>query len=524
MAAGGVAAAIAARRAFGKNPAKRPNVLFIAVDDWNDWVGRFGGNQAKTPNLDRLAKRGTSFRYAHANATYCAPSRTSLMTGRQPHTTGFYHDEPHFVKENSPELVDLPACFRKNGYYVAGGGKLYHHMPGFIDMRGWDEYFHWNPACKKRGWGLDSWEAPAPLPVRVPFSPVIQHMTGAEPIETATAAKRPKVDSHMEFGPLANEDEPKMADTICTKWAAEFLGAKRDKPFFLGFGLYAPHKPNYAPQKYFDMYPLAKVKAPKPHPGDLDDLGPETKKHFLRRKKRVHDHVVATKCRKRAVQGYLAALSYADAMIGRVLDALDAGPHADNTIIVLWSDNGYHLGEKFAWAKHTLWERTSNVPLLFAGPNVSRAAVVDTTVSLLDVYPTLTDLARLPANKDAEGISLAPVLCDPKSAKDRTVIQTAGPGEFSMINQSWRYIHHASGEEELYDLKADPDEHHNLAGKPGSAKVLTDFRTRSPKEFAKQGMGIHAGNLRPRFKGERFEWRPWSRPKKRKKKGGAHKR
>jgi len=516
-AVGVVAARLAGAEVSGA--ARRPNVLFVSVDDWNDWVGCHGGNQAKTPNLDRLARRGVTFRNAHTNAVYCAPSRTSLMTGRQPFTTGCYHDEPHFAKQNHPELIDLPHWFRRHGYHVAGGGKIYHHMPGYIDMRGWHEYFHWNPACKKKGWGLASWEAPAPLPPRVPYSPVVRHITGVKPVETATAAERPKVDSHMEWGPLADADEPKMADTICTDWACAFLRKPQAKPFFLGFGLYAPHKPNYAPQKYFDLYPLADVKAPKPLAGDLDDLPTGARKRALARKKRVHDHVVAVKARKQAVRGYLAALSYADAMVGRVLDALAAGPHAENTLVVLWSDNGYHLGEKFAWAKHTLWERTSSVPFVWAGPGVAKGAVVDTTVSLLDTYPTLVELAGLPANKDAEGVSLASVLRDPKTAKDRTVVQTRDRKDFSLINQRWRYIHYASGEEELYDLTTDPAEHHNLAAKPASAAVLAEFRKQHPKTFAPQGMGIKAGNLRPRFSGETFEWRPWTRPKKRKKPG-----
>ena len=144
--------------------AKQPNVLFISVDDWNDWVGAHGGNQAKTPNLDKLAARGVTFRYAHAAAVYCAPSRTSLMTGLNPHTTGCYYDEPHFAKQNQPEVKDLALWFRENGYFVTGGGKLYHHMPGFIDMRGWDDYFIWHEEFKTKGWGLKSWEGPAPLP------------------------------------------------------------------------------------------------------------------------------------------------------------------------------------------------------------------------------------------------------------------------------------------------------------------------------------------------------------------------
>ena len=188
-------------------------------------------------------------------------------------STGCYYDEPHFAKQNHPDIVDLPAWFKRHGYYTAGGGKLYRHMPGFIDMRGWDFYFHWNPALKRRGWGLMPWEAPAPLPEFVPFSPVVARMSGKPRVNVSNAAVRPKVDSHMEWGPLANSDEAKMADT--------FLGKTYDKPFFLGFGLYAPHKPNYVPQKYFDLYPLKNVTAPKPLKGDLDDLPPKARRKAI---------------------------------------------------------------------------------------------------------------------------------------------------------------------------------------------------------------------------------------------------
>ena len=492
------------------NATDRPNVLFISVDDWNDWVGCFGGNQAKTPNLDRLAKKGTIFRNAHSSAVYCAPSRTSLLTGRNLHTTGCYYDEPHFAKQNHPEITDLPAWFNRHGYYTAGGGKLYHHMPGFIDMRGWDYYFHWNPKLKKKGWGLMSWEAPAPLPEYVPFSPVVVQMSGKPRMRVAELPERPEVDAHMEWGPLSNSDEEKMADTICTQWAVDFLSKEYDKPFFLGFGLYAPHKPNYVPQKYFDLYQLKDIKTPKPLKDDLNDLPPIAKKRSLSRKKHVHDQVVAVKARKKAVQGYLAALSYADAMVGRVLDALEKSSHADNTIVVLWSDNGYHLGEKFAWAKHTLWERTSNVPFIWAGPGISEGAIIDTTVSLLDTYPTLVELAGIPANRNNEGLSLAPMLKDPTEAKDRTVIQTLAQNRFSLINQKWRYIHHAHNEEELYDLSKDPHEYHNLAENLEYAEVLKQFRSQHPQEFAPQAMGIKARNLRPKFSGESFEWHPWN--------------
>ncbi|MFT5130578.1 MAG: arylsulfatase A-like enzyme, partial [Rhodothermales bacterium] len=158
--------------ALAAEPAKKPNVLFISVDDWNDWVGCYGGNQAKTPNLDKLAARGTIFRNAHTSAVYCAPSRTSIMTGRNPFSIGCYHDQRHFSPAHDPSIKDLPIWFREQGYHVTGGGKLYHHMPGFIDMRGWHQYFHWNDPEKRKAWGLNSWGSPAPLPAEIPSSPI----------------------------------------------------------------------------------------------------------------------------------------------------------------------------------------------------------------------------------------------------------------------------------------------------------------------------------------------------------------
>ncbi len=260
-----------------------PNVLFISVDDWNDWVGAYGNTQAKTPNLDKLAARGVAFKYAHTSAVYCAPSRTSLLTGLNPHTTGAYTDEPHFAKMNRPAAKDLPLWFREHGYYVAGGGKIYHHMPGFIDMRGWDEYFIWNEDLKKRGWGLDSWGDGRPLPAELPSSPIAKHLLEQE-MRLFPDKIHDKVNSHMEWGALTNDVEEKMADTICANWAAEFLRTKKvpgGKPFFLGFGLYAPHKPNFVPRKYFDMYELNDVEQPGMHPGDLDDLPPLLRKKTI---------------------------------------------------------------------------------------------------------------------------------------------------------------------------------------------------------------------------------------------------
>ncbi len=212
-------------------------------------------------------------------------------------------------------------------------------------------------------------------------------------------------------------------------------------------------------------------------------------------------------CGKQAVRGYLAALSYADAMVGRVLDALNEGPYAENTIVVLWSDNGYHLGEKGCWAKHTLWERTSNVPFIWAGPGIARGKTVDTTVSLLDTYPTLIELCDLPANDSNDGVSLASVLATPDTASDRTVLQSDHTS-FSLINTRWRYTRYSNGEKELYDVADDPGEHHNLADRADHQTKIKSLMKLLPETAAPIGRspGPEPEDLRLTITGDTFEW------------------
>lgn len=486
--------------------AKSPNVLFIAVDDWNDWVGAMGSNQAITPNLDRLAARGVVFTNAHTNAVYCAPSRTSLMTGYHPHTLGAYHDQPHFAEANHPGIKDLPRWFRDHGYYTVGGGKLYHHMPGFIDQRSWDHYFIWNADLKKKGWGLDSWGSGSPLPRLLPSSPMARYLYELE--KKRHPHKSPKkLNSHMEWAILPNAAEKQMADTQCAQWASDFFSSySKPKPFFLGFGLYAPHKPNFIPQKYYDLYPPEKISLPVMPPDELGDLPPKLKVKTLRRKQRINDPLRKLNGARDSIRGYLAAISYADAMVGRVLDALEKSPHAENTIIVLWSDNGYHLGEKGCWAKHTLWERTSNVPLIFAGPGIASGQKVDTTVSLLDVYPTLVGLCGIPHNSKNEGHSLAGILKNPGEAKDRTVLQCLDANQYALINQNWRYVQTAGGEEQLYDLRKDPAEHHNLASRPSHQKRLQMFAKQLPSKPAHPGKRPQDKDFILKINGEGYQW------------------
>jgi arylsulfatase A-like enzyme len=491
----GVAAVALGCSAFGEEAKARPNVLFLAVDDWNDWTGPMGNSQARTPHLDRLAKRGVTFSNAHCPAVYCIPSRTAVMTGIHPYTSGSYSDQTHML--NHPEYIGVQTWFSKNGYGVYGTGKLYHHMPGYVDLAGWDEFFVRDEQQKLDGWPMGSWDYGAPRPPDWPIAKI----HGAR-------ENHDKPPTNLEYGAIPNELEGAMADTMRADWACKFLQRKHDQPFFLGVGFYAPHRPNYVPQKYFDLYPLGSVELPVCKEGDLDDLPASLRSKMLRRKEAKHDRLIELDEAKPTLRGYLAALSYADAMIGRVLDALDESGQADNTIVVLWSDNGYHHGEKTKWGKHTLWERTTNVPFMWAGPGVAPGAQIDTTVSLIDAYPTLLELCGLPPNEQVEGVSLASVLRKPESATDRSVVVSGVNGsDFAVINQSWRYIRYTDGAEELYDLKNDPNEWSNLAAdKNAYMEVRRTMASHLPENPAKPGLGKTAKTAELVIDGEDFRW------------------
>ena len=255
-----------------------------------------------------------------------------------------------------------------------------------------------------------------------------------------------------------------MADTKRVNWAVEQLQRKHDQPFFLGVGIYAPHFPNYCPQKYFDLYDVDEIELPPYKEGDLDDL-PDKIRKMKSARSRIHQKLESLNAVDDAIHGYLACISYADATMGRVLDALEASPYADNTIVVLWSDHGYHHGEKGDWGKHTLWERTSNVPFIWAGPGIEKNRKSDVSVSLIDMYPTFVEMCDLQKPKQQlEGTSLASTLADPASAEDRNVfLPHMNPSEYAIINRDWRYIRYGQDGEELYDLNSDPHEWENLA-------------------------------------------------------------
>ena len=309
----------------------------------------------------------------------------------------------------------------------------------------------------------------------------------------------------MEYAPLPNDVEKDMADTQQTEWAVSVLQRAHTQPFFLALGLYAPHFPNYAPQKYYDLYPLDEIKLPPIKDGDTDDLPPAIKKFNDRRKATIHDKLNELGEMKQVLRAYLACISYADAMLGRVLDGLDASAARDNTVVIFWSDQGYHHGEKGHWGKHSLWERTANIPFIWAGPGIARQANVTTTVSAIDLYPTLVDLCRLAPDAGLEGQSLAATLRQPSLAQDRNVLLCdVLPGGYAIVNNRWRYIHYADGTEELYNVVQDPNEWDNLAPQEKYRAVMAELRQSAPEKFA--APGPETKDLRLVTEGERFRW------------------
>jgi choline-sulfatase len=454
--------ALSCRGLFAAEPAAppaggRPNVVFIAIDDQNDWIGHLGGHPlAKTPHLDALAARGTTFTNAHCQAPLCNPSRASLLIGLRPSTTGIYGLAPSFrALEQFADRVTLPQYFAAHGYMTAGDGKIFH--------QGTRSGGKGAPADFQKNGGHGGVGAKPPEKL-VPPTPMTRHAA-------------------MDWGvwPPNNDDTIK-ADYALASWAVEQItAAPRDKPFFIAAGFFLPHVPCYATQKWFDLYPDDDSVLPVILENDRDDTPrfswylhwslPEPRLRHLRDMGQWRN----------LVRSYLACTSFVDSQIGRVLAALDAAGHRDDTIVVVWSDHGWHLGEKGISGKNSLWDRSTRVPLLFAGPGVTAGQQCGRPAELLDIYPTLVELAGLPPREDLEGTSLGPQLRDASAPRDRPAITTHNQGNHAIRTERWRYIRYADGSEELYDMQSDPREWHNLAGKAEHAAVITAHQRWLPK-------------------------------------------
>lgn len=438
--------------------ADHPNILFIAIDDQNDWIGCFNGHpQVQTPHIDQLAQRGTKFTNAHCQSPLCNPCRTSLMTGLRPSTTGIYGLAPWFRDvEPFREVVSLPQYLARHGYRTYSTGKIYH---GGYGRRKTDNEFH----------------VLGPPPG-----------VGARPPQKLvnTPAAHPLVD----WGVFPHRDEDK-GDWKVASWGVEQLDAGLPEPFFLSVGFFLPHVPCYATQKWFDLYPEETLQLPPVRLDDRDDTPrfswylhwtlPEPRLKFLQEANQW----------KNLVRSYMACTSFVDSQVGRVLEALDRNGYRDNTVVVLWSDHGWHLGEKLITGKNTLWDRSARVPLVFAGPGVAVAADCRQPVELLDIYPTLVELCGLPAKTGLEGHSLMPQLKDAAATRPWPAITTHNADNHGIRTEHWRYIHYADGSEELYDMRKDPNEWDNLVEDPQYAAVLAEHRKWLPARSAPPAPG-----------------------------------
>jgi len=439
------------------------NVLFLAVDDLNDWVGCLGGHpQAKTPNIDRLAERGVLFEQAYCAAPLCSPSRTAIMTGLRPSTTGIYGNLAWFRDiPKYKDWVTIPQYFRKHGYVALTGGKIYHMPQGkFSDPIAWDEQYS--------------------TEMGTPFPPVAsRYRHGMRDLFSNKILGR-----LIDWGPIEQQTE-QTADWRTAEKAAQFLQREHDKPFFLACGIYHPHLPWYVPQKYLDMYPLESIQLPARKENDLDDIPPVG----LRMAGKAFSIIKEHGQWKHAVQGRLASGSFADACVGHVLNALEKSRYHDNTIVVLWGDHGYDIGQK-KFAKSALWEQTARTALIIHAPGISKTGGRCTRpVGLVDLYPTLIELCGLPERDDLDGRSLAPLVCNPEAAWPYPTIITHSPHwhgtNHAIRTERYHYIRYSDGGEELYDMSNDPNQWKNLADAPEFSRVSTELKEWLPKVNAK---------------------------------------
>ncbi len=426
---------------------ERPNVLFIAIDDLNDWVGCLKGHpQAYTPSIDRIAQRGVLFANAHCQSPLCNPSRSSLLTGRRPTSTGIYGLAPHFRKVDAlKDVTSLPQHFHNHGYHTTTNGKIHH------DTNGNHLEIEFDVVGPRKG---------PPRPKK-PF--------------VVTPSGHPL----MDWGPFPERDDQTCDYEIVDAAIAQMNAAPADKPFFIAAGFRFPHVPCFAPPHWFEKIP-EDVELPPMLTDDRDDVPfiawllnwdlPEPRLSWL----------VKAKQWRPFVRAYLASTAYMDSQIGRLLDAVDASPRGKNTIIVLWSDHGFHLGEKGLSGKNTLWERSTRVPLIFAGPMI-KPGVCKEPAELLDMFPTLIDLCQLPAVDGLEGHSLLPQITDPATKRSWPAITSHNQGNHAIRTTRWRFIQYRDGTRELYDMQKDPNEWHNLVNDPAQQSVIAELIPFLPK-------------------------------------------
>lgn len=439
-------------------PKKKKNVLFIASDDLNHCLSCYGHPVVRTPNIDRIAKMGVHFDRSYCQFPLCSPSRSSLMTGMAPDTTKIYELQTHFRKI-LPDVVTLPQLFQKNGYYVARAGKIYHYgVPGQIGTPGLDDPPSWQKTVNPNG---------------------VDHAK-EEPLLTNYTPTRGLGSAVCFHASSAKDNEH--TDSLVADAIIDMMQQNRNDPWFLGAGFYRPHVPWIAPAKYFDLYPMSKIQAP---PFDESEMTQAPEWAYFTKPA---NWGMTVDQRRDAIRAYYACISFMDAQVGRLLDAMDKLGVTQNTTVVFWGDNGYALGEHGQWMKQTVFEKASRIPLLMGGAGVSaRGKGCPRTVELLDIYPTLAEVCELkdtPTN--LHGKSLAPLLRNAQAAWDKPAISQVlrggvrnGVMGYSLRTERYRYSTWENGGsgEELYDYQTDPREVKNVANDSSMADVKSNLRT-----------------------------------------------
>jgi arylsulfatase A-like enzyme len=449
-----------------KPDSSAPNLLFVSIDDCNDWLGFLNNHPGThTPNLDALAGESLVFTQAYCTAPMCLPSRASVLFGRAPHHTEVYdHTEASRVNyarltRRTSSLID---DFWAAGYDVLGVGKVFHdfQLPRWSDYQPIESYVpghrRQNPQFADR------------------FDPA-----WVSPYDNLPIGNGERFNFRMlDFGPSGPASEH--PDGLASEWARRRLSEDRRQPFLLAMGIGMPHEPWRVPSKFFDLHPLEGVVVPEFRPDDLADLGSYARDELIDPFRRF-ELLQETGMWERVVQAYQASISFADDRIGRVLDVLADQSYADETIVIAWSDHGYHLGEKLHIEKFTLWERATRVPLVMHVPGeFDSESTFDPPVSLLDLGPTLADLGGVRIHGRHDGASLLPLVAEPNRADERAPLTTWLAHNHAVRRGPWRYIRYGTGDAELYDHRTDPSEFVNLAGRPENAAIESELASLLP--------------------------------------------
>jgi iduronate 2-sulfatase len=461
----------------------RPNVLFIAVDDMNNDLGCYGSPIVKSPNIDKLAARGVRFDRAYCQFPLCSPSRASVMTGLRPDQTRVFDLQYHF-RTGLPDVVTLSQLFMRNGYYAARVGKIYHYgNPGQIGTDGLDDAPSWKEV----------------------FNPAGIDKTELEPLVTNYTPQRGLGSAMVFLNDQKGRDEDHTDGKVATE-AIRLLEKHRGEPFFLAVGFYKPHTPYIAPKKYFDLYPLEQIEVPAVTP----DYAKTVPAPALLSTRPWPNFGVTPAQARECKQAYYATISFVDAQIGRVVDALDRLGLRDNTVIVFWSDHGYSLGTHGLWMKQSCFEDSARVPLIIAAPGLRAGGVSPRPVELVDLYPTLGDLAGLTLPGKLPGASLKPLLVKPDAEWNRPAFTQVERGGFpgrSVRTQRWRYTEWDDGKQgvELYDHQTDAGEMNNLAGDAKQAAVIAELRALVQKNWPVRVTGGKVEGGAAKKKGKKAE-------------------